>query len=84
MTYALSELLRGQLELTENFLNSQKKLYTAFVSSLNSAALQHQQQLQEQQQQQLLQQQLLQQQQQQQQQQQHRRPGGSVIKNLQP
>ena len=44
MTYALSELLRGQLELTENFLNSQKKLYTAFVSSLNSAALQQQQQ----------------------------------------
>jgi hypothetical protein len=44
MTYALSEMLRGQLELTENFLNSQKKLYTAFVSSLNSAALQQQQQ----------------------------------------
>jgi hypothetical protein len=41
-----------QLELTENFLNSQKKLYTAFVGSLNSAAVQQQlqqeQQLQEQ------------------------------------
>jgi hypothetical protein len=43
MTYALSELLRAQLELTENFLNSQKKLYTGFVNSLNTAALQQQQ-----------------------------------------
>lgn len=42
MTYALSELLRGQLELTENFLNSQKRLYSSFVNSLNSAAIQQQ------------------------------------------
>ena len=42
MTYALSELLRGQLELTENFLNSQKRLYSSFVNSLNSAAVQQQ------------------------------------------
>jgi hypothetical protein len=42
MTYALSELLRGQLELTENFLNSQKQLYSSFVNSLNSAAIQQQ------------------------------------------
>lgn len=68
MTYALSELLRGQLELTENFLNSQKKLYTAFVGSLNTAALQQQQQ--ELMQQQLKQQELVQKQQQQKQQQQ--------------
>jgi len=42
MTYALTELLRGQLELTENFLNSQKHLYSTFVNSLNSAAVQQQ------------------------------------------
>ena len=70
MTYALSELLRGQLELTENFLNSQKKLYTAFVGSLNTAALQQQQQElveRQQQQQELIQKQHQQQQQQKQQ-----------------
>ena len=67
MTYALSELLRGQLELTENFLNSQKKLYTGFVNSLNTAALQQQQQelIQRQQQRQVQEQQQQQQQQQQ-------------------
>ena len=65
MTYALSELLRGQLELTENFLNSQKKLYTGFVNSLNTAALQQQQQelLQRQQQRQVQEEQQQQQQQ---------------------
>ena len=70
MTYALSELLRGQLELTENFLISQKKLYTAFVTSLNSAALQQQQFLEQQQREQQQQQEVQREQQQQQQQQQ--------------
>ena len=34
MAYALSELLKGQLELTANFLSSQKSLYTNYCASL--------------------------------------------------
>ena len=35
MSFALSELLRGQLDLTANFLSSQKKLYAAYCSNLD-------------------------------------------------
>ena len=35
MAYALSELLKGQLELTANFLSSQKSLYSTYCASLS-------------------------------------------------
>ena len=35
VTYALSELLRGQLELTSNFLTTQKTLYANYCASLS-------------------------------------------------
>ena len=35
MSYALSELLRGQLELTSNFLTTQKALYANYCASLS-------------------------------------------------
>ena len=40
MAFALSELLRGQLDLTANFLSSQKKLYATYCSNLDSISLQ--------------------------------------------
>ena len=38
MAFALSELLRGQLDLTANFLSSQKKLYATYCSNLDLIA----------------------------------------------
>ncbi len=35
MAYALSELLKGQLELTANFLTTQKTLYANYCASLS-------------------------------------------------
>ena len=35
MSYALSELMRGQLELTSNFLTTQKTLYANYCASLS-------------------------------------------------
>ena len=40
MAFALSELLRGQLDLTANFLSSQKKLYATYCSNLDSISMQ--------------------------------------------
>ena len=39
MAFALSELLRGQLDLTANFLSSQKKLYATYCSNLDSISM---------------------------------------------
>ena len=39
MAFALSELLRGQLDLTANYLASQKQLYATYCSSLNTIAV---------------------------------------------
>ena len=37
--YALSELLKGQLELTANFLKTQKSLYTNYCASLSKIVI---------------------------------------------
>ena len=39
MAYALSELLKGQLELTSHFLNSQKTLYANYCANLDKILL---------------------------------------------
>ena len=36
MAYALSELLKGQLDLTANFLSTQKTLYANYCASLST------------------------------------------------
>ena len=38
MSLALSEMLRGQLELTSSFLESQKRLYATYCASLNAVS----------------------------------------------
>jgi hypothetical protein len=36
LSYALSELLKGQLDLTANFLSTQKRLYANYCASLST------------------------------------------------
>ena len=36
LSFALSELLKGQLELTANFLSTQKTLYANYCASLSA------------------------------------------------
>ena len=40
---ALSELMKTQLDLTENFLRAQKKLYSSYCGSLQAAVMAEQQ-----------------------------------------
>ena len=40
---ALSELMKTQLDLTENFLRAQKKLYSPYCGSLQEAVMAEQQ-----------------------------------------
>ena len=40
---ALSELMKTQLDLTENFLRAQKKLYSSYCGSLQQAVMTEQQ-----------------------------------------
>ena len=42
-TLALSELMKTQLDLTENFLRAQKRLYSSYCDSLQEAVMSEQQ-----------------------------------------
>ena len=42
-TMALSELMKTQLDLTENFLRAQKKLYSSYCGSLQQVVMAEQQ-----------------------------------------